>query len=119
MNMFDTINQRRSIRNFKPDAVPKELVEKILDAATKAPSAMNRQPWRFVVLEGEKKDTLVELFQKRISKLKKLNKNVSFVEMTAKVMKQAPVLILVFNAESRSKGIYKPFTTVMDVLHMQ
>lgn len=42
---------RRSIRRYLDEPVPRELVEKILDAARWAPSAHNRQPWRFVVIE--------------------------------------------------------------------
>ena len=41
---------RRSVRRFKPDAVPEPVIQTILATATFAPSAHNRQPWRFVVL---------------------------------------------------------------------
>jgi F420 biosynthesis protein FbiB-like protein len=41
---------RRSIRRYRPDPVPAEVVEQLLTAATWAPSAHNRQPWRFVVI---------------------------------------------------------------------
>lgn len=44
---------RRSIRNFTGESVPIELVKRVLDAARQAPSAHNRQPWRFVVLSSE------------------------------------------------------------------
>ncbi len=44
------IISRRSIRRYLPDAVPGELIDTILTAATYAPSAHNRQPWRFVVI---------------------------------------------------------------------
>lgn len=50
--MLDTlIRQRRSIRHFTVDAIPRAVVESVLTAATWAPSAHNRQPWRFVVIE--------------------------------------------------------------------
>lgn len=41
---------RRSIRRYLPDAVPSELIDALLTAAAYAPSAHNRQPWRFVVM---------------------------------------------------------------------
>jgi len=41
---------RRSVRRFRPDAVPRETIEKILDVARLAPSAGNSQPWEFVVV---------------------------------------------------------------------
>lgn len=50
------IFSRRSIRQYKPDPVPHELIELLLKAGMAAPSAMNRQPWEFVVVENE--DTL-------------------------------------------------------------
>lgn len=45
------IRTRRSVRHFSPAAVSPEVLERILETATWAPSAHNRQPWRFVVLE--------------------------------------------------------------------
>ncbi|MGA2490088.1 MAG: nitroreductase family protein [Anaerolineales bacterium] len=44
------LRSRRSIRHFKPDHVPGEIVQRILETAICAPSAHNLQPWRFVVL---------------------------------------------------------------------
>jgi len=44
------LRTRRSIRRFKADPVPDSVIENILYTATFAPSAHNRQPWRFVVL---------------------------------------------------------------------
>ena len=41
---------RRSIRRFKPDPVPDSVIQNILATATYAPSAHNRQPWRFCVM---------------------------------------------------------------------
>lgn len=119
MNTFDAIYGRRSIRRFKPDAVPRELMEQVLDAAIKAPSGMNRQPWRFVVLEHEKKDRVAEILNKEISRLKKLNKSIGAAEATVKVILSAPVLVLVFNSESRMKGLVRFFSSVMDVLDIQ
>lgn len=49
---------RRSIRAFRPDPVPRSLVEHILDAAARAPSGTNMQPWRAYVVAGEAKAAL-------------------------------------------------------------
>jgi len=43
---------RRSIRRYRPVPVPRDVLERVLAAATRAPSAHNRQPWRFVILES-------------------------------------------------------------------
>jgi len=47
------VRSRRSVRRFLPDPVPEEILQRILETATWAPSAHNRQPWRFAVLAGE------------------------------------------------------------------
>jgi nitroreductase len=49
---------RRSIRGFKPDPVPRALMEEILTLAMRAPSSMNTQPWNFTVLTGEPLDRI-------------------------------------------------------------
>jgi F420 biosynthesis protein FbiB-like protein len=51
--LIAAINERRSIRRFRPEPVARTAVERILAAATRAPSAHNRQPWRFAILDDE------------------------------------------------------------------
>lgn len=46
------LQNRRSIRRYRPDPVPAALIQTLLVSATWAPSAHNRQPWRFVVMTG-------------------------------------------------------------------
>ena len=53
MTVEDAITGRRSIRKFKTDRVPREVVGHILDAARWSPSWGNTQPWEFYVLTGE------------------------------------------------------------------
>jgi coenzyme F420-0:L-glutamate ligase / coenzyme F420-1:gamma-L-glutamate ligase len=50
MDLHNFLRTRRSIRRFKPEPVPDPVIQNILITATFAPSAHNRQPWRFVVL---------------------------------------------------------------------
>jgi len=58
-NAVDTaITSRRSLRAFRPDPVPRALVEHLLDVAARAPSGTNMQPWRVHVLTGAAKDRL-------------------------------------------------------------
>jgi coenzyme F420-0:L-glutamate ligase / coenzyme F420-1:gamma-L-glutamate ligase len=65
--IFDLIVTRRSIRRYKPEAVPRELIEQVLKAAIWAPSAHNRQPWRFaVVTEQERKEHLARAMGQRL-----------------------------------------------------
>ena len=53
MQFDEVINGRRSIRGYKPDPVPRQLIEEILALAMRAPSSMNTQPWHFHVVTGE------------------------------------------------------------------
>jgi coenzyme F420-0:L-glutamate ligase / coenzyme F420-1:gamma-L-glutamate ligase len=50
VSVHDFIRSRRSVRRFLPEPVPEEVVRRIIETATWAPSAHNRQPWRFVEL---------------------------------------------------------------------
>jgi nitroreductase len=50
MSLMEAIEKRRSVRNFKPDPVPEEVINLMLEAARLAPSGSNRQPWRFQVI---------------------------------------------------------------------
>ncbi len=61
MNVMEAIKERRSVRAYKQKPVPEEKLQKILEAARLAPSAGNRQPWKFVVVrEEEKRKKLAE-----------------------------------------------------------
>jgi len=53
MDIIEAVKKRKSIRGYKPDPVPKEVLEQILELASHAPSAMNTQPWEFTVLTGD------------------------------------------------------------------
>ena len=51
MSFSDLVNTRRSVRKFRPVQIPREDLEKCLEAARLAPSACNSQPWTFVVID--------------------------------------------------------------------
>lgn len=53
MEVYDTIMDRRSIRTYKKELIPKDKLEKLLESARLAPSAANRQNWKFIVVENE------------------------------------------------------------------
>ena len=53
MNVIEAIYQRKSIRGYKPDPVSRNVLTRVLEAACRAPSAMNTQPWEFVVVGGD------------------------------------------------------------------
>jgi nitroreductase len=53
MDVSEAIDQRKSIRAFKPDAVPRDVLTGILEGAIRAPSWANTQPWEFAVATGK------------------------------------------------------------------
>lgn len=60
MDIYEIIKSRRSIRSYKPDPIPEEKLNNILEAARLAPSGKNGQPWRFVVVrEAKLREALV------------------------------------------------------------
>lgn len=64
MDIIEAIKNRRSIRAYKTDPVPRSVLEEILTVATHAPSSVNSQPWEFVIVTGEK---LTELREKNLA----------------------------------------------------
>jgi len=77
--IIEKIKSRRSVRKFKKDAIPKDLVEKIIEAGRFAPSALNRQPWRFIVIEDAQLiDELFGLARARIRTIYKLTPLLKF-----------------------------------------
>ena len=53
MDVLQAIRERRSIRRYQPKPVPEEALTQVLEAGRWAPSASNRQPWRFVVVRDQ------------------------------------------------------------------
>ena len=65
MGLFEAIDSQRTLRYIKPDPVPPEYLKRILDAAVKAPSGGNSQPWEFVVVQNAGlKKSLAELYRR-------------------------------------------------------
>ncbi|MBI5945221.1 MAG: nitroreductase [Chloroflexi bacterium] len=58
MELFEAIKTRYSVKTVKTDAVPREMIEKILDAGNHAPNHFKVRPWRFFVLTGNARNKL-------------------------------------------------------------
>lgn len=58
MELFEAIHARRSIAKLKPDAVPRELIEQIIEAAIWAPNHKRLEPWKFFVFSGASRQQL-------------------------------------------------------------
>ena len=62
-SILETIENRRSVRYYKPDPISNELIEKVIQAGHWAPSAFNLQPWRFVVIQDKE---IIEKFRRAV-----------------------------------------------------
>lgn len=104
--VLDNIYQRRSVRNYSDKEVPDEIIREIIRAGTYAPSAMNKQPWRFVVVKNRQ---LIDEYDDRAEKaflaahrdtgnpdLVRYVQHLS--KPTTRLFYGAPVLILVFES---------------------
>ena len=69
MSLVDIVLSRRSIRSYQRKEIPRDLIEKVLEAGRQAPSAANRQPWHFIVITDQKLKE--KLSQWRLSKFVK------------------------------------------------
>ena len=67
MNVSDAVERRISVRAFRPDPVPGEVVREILEAAHRAPSGGNLQPWRVHALAGEPLAQLKALAMRKLA----------------------------------------------------
>lgn len=101
--LYELMRKRRSIRKYKPDAVPREVLERILEAASWAPSGKNLQNWRFFVLQGKYRDDYVRYSQKSWLSIqptleKRLKPSLyAFTERFFFTLGDAPVVILAYN----------------------
>ena len=60
----ELMKDRRSIRAYKDKPVPKDIIEKVIDLATEAPSVLNAQPWHFTVVQREKREAIMNLLRR-------------------------------------------------------
>jgi nitroreductase len=83
MEVFEAIKRRRSIREFRCDEVPKDYIEKIIDAGRLAATASNIQPWEFIVVND--KDLKNDLYK--------------IIKNNAPFLKDAPCAIVVVSKD--------------------
>jgi coenzyme F420-0:L-glutamate ligase / coenzyme F420-1:gamma-L-glutamate ligase len=100
INPRDFLRTRRSVRRFKPDPVPASVLTDILHTATFAPSAHNRQPWRFVVLTDLSvkellADTMADEFQRDLERDNTPPETISkLVKRSRERITGAPVVVI-------------------------
>lgn len=110
MELVAAIKTRRSIRKYKPEPVPKDLLKEIMETALWAPSGMNTQLWKVVVLSGAKRDEFNKLIEDSIQhlneKLERLfaEKMQQMVRGFFKNLGGAPHIVVVAVAKNENKN---------------
>ncbi len=106
---MNSIIDRRSIRKYINKAVNKADIYEIIQAGILAPSAKNRQPWKYIVFTKEAKSNLLDEMEKGLLRerdgrmlLPKSHMGLPDAFHTLKVMREAPVLIVVENINGKS-----------------
>ncbi len=106
---MDYIKERRSIRKYKAQLLDKRMIEEIIKAGILAPSAKNRQPWKFIVYSGKSKNELLAemekgLLRERDGKALLPNSKDGLADAfnTLRIMREAPTLIVILNTNCSS-----------------
>ncbi len=128
MELREAIKGRRSVRKYKPDPVPKEVIEELFEYALWAPSGMNRQNWYFVVVTGKMRDEIVKICERAYREYigKKVEKVFSHKPHVVKETKSffatlggAPVVILAYadpGPESEKTDIQSVSAAIQNLL---
>lgn len=104
MDAITAISERKGMKKFHEQSLPKVIIENILDLAIKAPSCKNRQPWKFAILQGDKIMELKELVEKNEKKL----------DIDLDCIENASAVILVFNRLYNTEADYSQDKLIMD-----
>ncbi|MDF2589986.1 MAG: nitroreductase [Anaerocolumna sp.] len=106
---IDAIYNRRSIRKFLKKDVSIDIIQQLIDSGRVAPSAKNRQPWKYIVFGNEHKQELLQNMETGIfreennqSLLPNSTSGISDAKNTLRIMKEAPIIIMVINTNGKS-----------------
>ena len=114
METKQAIEARRSIRRFQTGVLSKTLLTHLLELATKAPSGKNRQPWRFIVCQGEAKDKLLQIMKSAVAARQSEGMDTGSAEGTMQAMQTADAVVLVLNRFSRIEPDYGYYRVLTD-----
>lgn len=113
--MISAIYDRRSTRKFLDKPISKEDLTDIIESGIKAPSSKNRQPWKFIVVQGKEKEEMLKVFRKGILReeketalLPQSRQHIPAAKYTVDIMEEAPVAVFVVN--TLGKGILSEMT---------
>ncbi len=108
MEFQKVIEERRSTRKFSNKKVDKQKILDLIECARTSPSAANRQPWHFIVVENELKNKVAEIMEEHLKNSKveldstkyatHTYQTTSSLKGSIRVIREVPILILVFRA---------------------
>lgn len=118
-SLLELVKRRRSIRRFKPEPIPDEYVDKIIEAARWAPSGANSQPWEFIVIRKEEtKQKIVQLIKEHQALTSKMEftrepalRTLGQLKVERFGYEDAPVFIILCG-DTRTKEAYPLNTTL-------
>lgn len=101
MDAITAINQRTSVRRFRPEPVSRETIERLLECAVRAPNHKLTQPWRFTILTGPARDRFAEL--RAGHRLKRFDdpsaaESLAAADKVRRETRETPVFVVVMSA---------------------
>ena len=103
--MIPEIYDRRSIRKFLDKPISQKDIMDIIQSGVKAPSSKNRQPWKYIVIQGNAKADMLNVFRKGIDReenesalLPQSKQHIAAEKYTVDIMEKAPTIIFVVNS---------------------
>lgn len=117
-DFYKLIESRQSIRQYKKQEVPEDVLNRLLSAATHAPSGKNRQNWRFFVVQGQKRDEYLKYSQKSwlgIKDILQQRLKPSLYEFTQRffyTLGEAPVIIFAYSHNSSDERYHTSIGSV-------
>ena len=113
--MISAIYDRRSIRKFTDKPISQKDITDIIRSGIKAPSSKNRQPWKYIVIQGKSKEEMLKVFRQGIEReenesalLTQSKQHIAAAKYTVDIMLEAPTVIFVVN--TLGKGILADLT---------
>ena len=107
--MISAIYDRRSIRKFTDRPISQEDITDIIQSGIKAPSSKNRQPWKYIVVQGNAKEEMLKVFRQGIEREEKDNallplskQHIAAAKYTVDIMAEAPIIVFVVNSLGKS-----------------
>lgn len=107
--MISAIYDRRSIRKFLTTPIAEEDITDIIQNGMKAPSSKNRQPWKYIVVQGNAKEEMLKVFRQGIEReehedamLPQSKQHIPAAKYTVNIMEEAPVIVFVVNSLGKS-----------------